>query len=235
MSQDQVIAVSIIHQHALLLEALRRVLARFGDLQIVSTCSPIDAGDVTVPDAVGDVAILGYGGPGQIGLAHAAQLRCAYPDCHVLMIDVPDREEDILACVKAGAGGYLTLGEGVSELVHNIRAIASGQAICSARIASLLFSQVASRPPRTHRQQLPESAQLTRRELQVMVLIEEGLTNKQIARRLQIEQQTVKNHVHNILVKLALRRRTEVAHYARCHGLVPITGGGLPASNRDHQ
>jgi DNA-binding NarL/FixJ family response regulator len=95
-----------------------------------------------------------------------------------------------------------------------------GEAFCSPRIAGLLFSRLAERARERERRQQPGMMHLTRREIEVVALIEKGLSNKEIAVHMRIELQTVKNHVHNILEKLQLGSRREAARYARDQGLL---------------
>jgi DNA-binding NarL/FixJ family response regulator len=136
------------------------------------------------------------------------------------MIGVPDAEADVLACIEVGgASGYLLQDTSLEALINNVRAIAIGEALCSPRIASLAFSRIAALARQRTGQNSGKLACLTGRESQIIALIESGLTNKEIALRLNIEVPTVKNHVHNILDKLQLAGRREVAKYARERGL----------------
>lgn len=141
-------------------------------------------------------------------LAAVAILAAAVPGARIIAVTVPEREADVLACIEAGAFGYVSREASLQELVRAVISAANGETLCSPRIAAVLVRRVAvlaaSRMP-------DQSAHLTPREQQVVALIVEGLSNRQIARRLSIEIATVKNHVHNILGKLAARSRKEVA------------------------
>ena len=173
------------------------------------------------------VVILDLDPPRKTGLTAARQLLRCDPKLRILITGVPNQDAEVIAVIEAGAMGYVTPESGMEDLLSNIKTLASGQAICSPRIARLLFQRVAKAARSQYPKKKPtpvEDTHLTPRELQVMALIEEGLSNKEIARRLSIEQQTVKNHVHHVLVKLSLRRRTEVAHYVRQHGLGQSVG-----------
>ena len=149
------------------------------------------------------------------------------------MIDVPALDHEIIATIEAGAAGYLTDQSSVDDMVANLRALASGRSLCSQRITQLLFRRVArsAQCAQSHPSADKPSAHLTPRELQIVALIEKGLSNKCIAKRLCIELQTVKNHVHHVLVKLCLQRRTEVAHYVRQHGLCEAGTGTWQTMN----
>ncbi len=135
------------------------------------------------------------------------------------MIGLSESESDVIACIEAGAAGYLPQEASLEYLQQSIRAVAAGEAICSPKVAAQLFSRVAEAADvRELRGML---SNLTRREVEIIPLLEERLSNKEIAVQLQIEVQTVKNHIHNILEKLQLDGRREVARYAREWGLLP--------------
>jgi DNA-binding NarL/FixJ family response regulator len=134
-----------------------------------------------------------------------------------IVVGVPDAEEDILDCIERnGAAGYLLASGSLEELFTNIRAIMKGETLCSPRIASLAFHRM-SRLARQMRASVPPTTGtcLTHREAEIVKLIEENLSNKEIAARLHIEVSTVKNHVHNILDKLQLPNRHSAVKHLR--------------------
>jgi DNA-binding NarL/FixJ family response regulator len=135
----------------------------------------------------------------------------------ILIIGVPDTEEDILHCIERnGAAGYLVMNASLGDLFAGIRSIMKGEALCSPRIASLAFDRM-SKLAREVRASMPatKGTCLTQREVEIIKLIEEGFTNKEIAVRLHIEISTVKNHVHNILDKLQLHNRYSAVKHIR--------------------
>ena len=123
--------------------------------------------------------------------------------------------DEIMACIEAGAAGYVLKEASFDYLVEMIRSVHRGESFCSPRMAASLFSRIAELAG----ERLPsislDSVKLTTRELEIINLIAEGLPNKKIAHRLSIEAQTVKNHIHNILDKLQLHNRLEAVEYAR--------------------
>ena len=138
----------------------------------------------------------------------------------VLVIEVPDREDDILYCIEAGgASGYLVQNASLSDLEENIGAIARGETVCSPRIAHLTFCRMSLLARQETEPSIPNGTPLTRREVEIVRLIDEGLSNKEIAARLQIEVSTVKNHVHHILEKLQLKNRRSAVNYVKAQGL----------------
>jgi two-component system, NarL family, nitrate/nitrite response regulator NarL len=131
----------------------------------------------------------------------------------IVALGVPETAGHVLACAEAGITGYVPREASVRDLVGNIESITAGETMCSPRIVASLFRRVAAlaaeRAPNSPR------TMLTAREEEILDLIDQGLSNKEIAGRLFIEVATVKNHVHNILEKLHVRRRAEAAARVR--------------------
>jgi two-component system, NarL family, nitrate/nitrite response regulator NarL len=125
----------------------------------------------------------------------------------VVVLSVPDRDREILACAEAGVAGLVTRDGSFADLVAAIVSAARGELTCSPYVAALLLRRVASLVST----QPARGGHLTVREREVVTLLEERLSNKEIARRLHIEVATVKNHVHNIFEKLHIERRADVA------------------------
>jgi two-component system, NarL family, nitrate/nitrite response regulator NarL len=146
--------------------------------------------------------------------AAIGELVRAIPETKVVALAVADADEDVLGYAEAGVVGYVTRESSLDELVSAIESVARDEMVCSPRMTATLLRRVAelaaARAPDTAR-----AARLTGREVQIVRLIEDGLSNKEIARRLYIEVATVKNHVHNILEKLQVKRRGEAAALLR--------------------
>jgi two-component system, NarL family, nitrate/nitrite response regulator NarL len=137
-----------------------------------------------------------------------------HADVKVLALTVPDVEEDVIACVEAGISGFVTREDSIDALTGAIESVARGEVLCSPRMAGALLRRVtvlaaAVAPPRAG------CARLTRREREIVDLIGDGLSNKAIAQQLCIQPATVKNHVHNILEKLQVGRRTDAVAHVR--------------------
>ena len=125
---------------------------------------------------------------------------------------MPESEQDVVACAEAGVAGYVTRDASIDDLVATIDSVVRGEALLSPTVGATLLRGVAA-PAVGDRHDIGE--RLTAREWEVLDLVGEGLSNKQIAKRLEIETPTVKNHVHNILEKLDAHSRTEAAARAR--------------------
>jgi DNA-binding NarL/FixJ family response regulator len=140
--------------------------------------------------------------------ATARRLVRSAPGVPVVAVGVPELEDALLACVETGVAGYVTREGSLADLVATVESAARGELLCSPEIAgSLLRRLVALAGAR--QPQPPSPAALTPRERQIARLLEQDLSNKEIAAHLHIEVATVKNHVHNLLEKLHVHRRTE--------------------------
>ncbi len=142
-------------------------------------------------------------------LAMPRHARLIVPTLRVVAYAVAEVEADVLACAEAGICGYVPQNGSIEDLVAAVQRAVRGELVCSPRIAALLFSRVASLS--SGREIVSGDAPLTSRERQIAALVARGLPNKEIARRLRLGNATIKNHVHNILQKLNLQRRGEIA------------------------
>lgn len=217
------IALLIVHPERIVRESLSTVLAQREELTVLGTSDGRDSMALieSMRARRADILILDIAIAQRYGPQVMSELRFAAPDTRMLVTGVPDRDADIMAMIECGATGYATQGSSLKDLISNIQALMFGQTLCSPRIASTLFSRIASQARAlTSLRPVRDERQLTRRELQIIALIDAGLTNKEIAQQLSLEVQTVKNHVHNILYKLQVRRRIDAARYAGAHGLL---------------
>lgn len=148
--------------------------------------------------------------------ATARAMRAAVPQAMIVALAIPESEGYVVGCAEAGISAYVPRDGSLDELLSTIVRAADGEAVCPPQIAGGLFRRVAALA--SQREPPPEErpvARLTAREAEVIALIDDGLSNQQIARRLCIEVPTVKNHVHSILDKLGASSRSEAAARAR--------------------
>jgi two-component system nitrate/nitrite response regulator NarL len=174
-----------------------------------------------------DVVLLDVGTPG--GLEALRALRQALPDLKIVAIAVSDIEQEVVACSEAGVSGFVSRDGSIQDLVTAVHCAMRNEFLCSPRIAALLFSRVAANG--SERSHTPDNSALTRREHEIVSLMTQGLSNKEIARQLRIQNATVKNHIHSILAKLHVRRRGEVA--ARMNGGA-LRSSGVPSPQHRH-
>ena len=144
----------------------------------------------------------------------------------VVALAVPEAEAEVIEYAEAGASAYVMREDGLDELVSTVQAVARGELSCSPRTAGMLLRRVRALAADRDQSASDGDVRLTRRELDILELLEEGLANKEIAARLCIELPTVKNHVHHILEKLDVSRRAEAVAWARrrAHLAAPLSG-----------
>src|SRR3954467_15662853 len=161
-----------------------------------------------------DVVLMDVRMPRGSGIEATRQIRDVIPTAKILMLTVSDEEEDLYEAIKAGATGYLLKEISIEEVADAVRAVTQGQTLISPSMASKLIAEFTNLAKRaTDRQQVP-APRLTERELEVLRLVAQGIPNREIAEQLFIAENTVKNHVRNILEKLHLHSRMEAVLYA---------------------
>lgn len=144
-----------------------------------------------------------------LGIAAAQRLSKALPDSSIIALGVAETDANVLAWAQAGVTGYVPNTASISELVSHIAQIRQGKQTCPAHIVAGLLRRIGS-SERTAQASAMAALQLTRREREISQLIARGLSNKDIARKLGISVATAKSHVHNVLSKLNLQRRSEI-------------------------
>jgi DNA-binding NarL/FixJ family response regulator len=163
------------------------------------------------------------------GLDALRTFRQALPELKIVAIAVADVEQEVVTCAEAGVSGFVSRNGSIQDLVTAVHCAVRNELVCSPRIAALLFSRIAAiGTERSHGQ---DNSALTRREHEIVSLMTQGLSNKEIARQLRIQNATVKNHIHSILGKLHVRRRGEVA--ARMRGSALLCRGVPSPQDRD--
>lgn len=156
-------------------------------------------------------------------LAVVRTIRQDLPSAHIIGFGVDEVEGEVLACAEAGLSGYVTSDASLDELVAGIESACRGELRCTPKMAATLFRTLEHR--RRDEVSQPKSVILTAREREVLRLVDEGLSNKEISARLSIEVSTVKNHVHNLLDKLQVTSRLQAA--ARLGTHVSVRQRGL--------
>jgi two-component system nitrate/nitrite response regulator NarL len=193
-------------------EGLAEVLQRDGAFANVGLAADVDEALAETPHTAPDIILVDASLPD--GLAAVSRLCSLTPRPQIVALALMERETAVIAWAEAGVSGYVPRNTGLVELVSLLTDIMRGEQTCSRRIAASLLRRV-SRSPRqmTSRVSSDAPSSLTFREQQVTQLISVGLSNKEIARRLNIGLGTTKSHVHKILGKLALNRRGQIAQW----------------------
>jgi two-component system, NarL family, response regulator LiaR len=212
-----VIGVLIVDDHQVVRQGLRFLLEQEDGIQVIGEAadgpSAIQAARTLGPTVV----LLDLFLPGQDGLSVLSQLKHDRPATEVLMLTSSQDDQHLLAAIRAGALAYLPKTAGVDQVVTAVRAAARGESVLEPRIAARLVREV--RQATIRRRPLD---QLSPRELEVLAALARGRTNRQIAKALQISEETVKAHVSSILAKLQLADRTQAAIFGLQQRLVPL-------------
>jgi len=201
----------IVSEVRLLREGIAGAIEGKSALSVVALCETLGQALLAVRERAAPVVLLDASFPN--GLEALREIRMLHAAAKVVVFAISETEENVIAWAKAGAIGYIPTTTGLHEVVRFIECIIRGEQICSAVIASKLIRWVGSFPQVGREQRLQLQSALTTREHEIVRMIAEGLSNKEIARSLNIELSTTKSHVHNLLGKLGLQRRGQVAHW----------------------
>ena len=202
------VKIMIVDDHAILREGLKVVLSRESDFRIVGEAAD---GSEAVKKAMKlhpDVIVMDIRMP-YSGLQATMDITQALPETKILMLTVSETEADLVEAVKSGARGYMLKGMGAEELVAAVRTVASGGAIFTPSIAAKFLDEF-----KADLNKDKDDASLTGREMEVLVLVANGASNKEIAKKLDVSEPTIKAHLRNILSKLHMKNRSQAAVYA---------------------
>jgi DNA-binding NarL/FixJ family response regulator len=212
----------LVDDHALFREGLAGLFAYQDDFLLVGEASDAETALSQTAALRPDLVLMDIDLPGEDGIATTRRLKSAFPDVTVVMLTVHDATEKLVEAVKAGAQGYLVKNIRSAELLEQLRGLRRGEAAITRRMAARILEEF--QRGQTPAATTSESASdLTGRELEVLELVADRLSNKEIATRLVISEHTVKNHLKNILGKLHLRSRREAADYGVARGWVRPT------------
>jgi two-component system NarL family response regulator len=206
------ISVLICDDHALFRRGLAMVLESEPGIDVVGEADDGDAAVAMARELQPDVVLMDVRMPGTSGIEATRAITADEPDARVLMLSVSDAEEDLYEAVKAGASGYLLKEISIEDVAGAIRAVVTGQSPISPSMATKLLAEFNTLARAADEQ--ARTPRLTDRELQVLALVARGLSNREVAEQLFISENTVKNHVRNILEKLQLHSRMEAVIYA---------------------
>ncbi len=199
--------VILIDDHPLFRKGAAQLIAMDPALELIAEAASGEEGVVLATHHRPDLVLLDLNMKGMDGIATLKAMREADLDCRIVILTVSDNEKDVVAALRAGADGYLLKDMEPEDILERLRMAARGHLVLSDAVSELIARALREEAP-------PESAEeagLTPREIDILRLIAEGLSNKRIARALGIVEGTVKVHVKHILRKLKLRSRVEAA------------------------
>jgi DNA-binding NarL/FixJ family response regulator len=196
------------------------LLALEDDMEVVGEAGDGIAAIELAASTAPDVILMDVRMPKRSGIEACVAIKEVAPTARIIMLTVSDEEADLYDAVKNGASGYLLKDSSIDEVAQAVRVVADGQSLISPSMAIKLLDEF-KQMSRSDRQQVA-TPRLTDRELEVLKLVAQGLNNREIAKRLFISENTVKNHVRNILEKLQLHSRMEAVMYAVREKLLDI-------------
>jgi two-component system nitrate/nitrite response regulator NarL len=216
------LGVVIADDHPLYRDGVARTLAERAGFQVLGVCGSADDAVLLAERHRPDLVLLDISMPGG-GIEAARRIAALGTATKIVMLTVSERDEDVMEALKAGAHGYVLKGVGASELLDIVRTVASGGSFVSPTLAARLL-QAMQRPDRRGGPSGDRLSSLARREEQILELVAKGLSNKEVARELDLQEKTVKHYMTSILQKLQVRNRVEAALLAREAGR-----GGRPS------
>jgi DNA-binding NarL/FixJ family response regulator len=212
------ISLVLIDDNRLLREGIAAMIHTQPGFTVLAASADVDEALQKVRDAKPDVVLLDFGLEDHDSLSLTATVHAEVPEARVIVMGLLALQDDVADYVKAGASGFVMKDSSFEDFFATIRAVAAGAEVLPQALTNSLFAQIARNADRVPPAQVLETVRLTTREREVVGLLAEGLSNKEIAKRLGIAIHTVKSHVHNVLEKLALRSRLEVAAFSHSLG-----------------
>jgi len=209
------ISILIIEDNRLLREGLSAMIGEQKDLKILAAFGDCTKAQQFIRKSQPDIVLLDLGLRNQNSLQLVKILKKGFQKIKIIVMDLVPLEEDILVFVQAGVSGFILKDATINDFLHTIRLVFGGAKILPPHLTESLFSQIVNKAvTELDASKIIGAVKMTRRERQVIDLVADGLTNKEIAQKLHLSTYTVKSHIHNILEKLALHTRVQIAKYA---------------------
>ena len=212
------IALVLIDDNRLLREGIVEMVRAQPGFKVLAASADATEALKKVREAKPDVVLIDFGLEDHDSLTLTATVHAEVPEAKVIVMGLLPLQEDVAHYVRAGASGFIMKDATFDEFFATIRAVAGGAQVLPTQLTNSLFSQIVRNAAVKDAARVIDSVRLTSREKQVIDLLGEGLSNKEIAGRLHIAVHTVKSHVHNVLEKLALHSRLEVAAFSHASG-----------------
>ncbi len=210
------IKVIIADDHTIFRSGLNMLLSSEPDINVIGEAEDGQSAIQLAKELNPDVILMDIGMPGLNGIEATEQIKLETPDINILVLTMHRSDEYFFKVLEAGASGYILKGAETSELINAVRPVAKGEVFLYPSMAGRLVKEYLSQSAASE----ISSAKLTKRELEILQLIAEGFTIKEIAEKLVLSPSTVHSHRTNLLHKLNLNSRHELVQYAREHGLM---------------
>ncbi len=208
------IRLLLIEDNRLLRDGILKILKPHKDIVIIAASGEGKDTLVKIKQLKPNVILLDLGLRSLNSLHVVGIVKKDFPGAKIIIMDLAPVQSDILQYVKAGANGFILKDASLDDFLVTIRTVADGSTVLPPLLVDSLFSQIVDHALREGSSKLKEAVKMTKREREVIGLLGDGLSNKEIAQKTHISTYTVKSHIHNIMEKLALHTRLEIAKYS---------------------
>jgi DNA-binding NarL/FixJ family response regulator len=213
------VRILVVDDHILFREGLISLINSQPDFAVVGEASTVADAIRLAQELSPEIILMDYGLPDGTGVEAAQAILSTNPQIKIVFLTVHDNDSFLFEAIRSGARGYLLKNMPVSKLMAALRALERDEAAISRQMAARIMQEFARLSKTGGMVSDAALTTLTRRELEVLIALASGASNEEIAGRMFISVSTVKNHIHNILEKLNLKNRRELAHFAERHGL----------------
>jgi len=208
------IRLLLIEDNRLLRDGIFSILRPHKDIVIIAASGDGKNTLVKIKQLKPNIVLLDLGLRSQNSLHVVEVVKKDFPLAKIIVMDLAPVQADILQFVKAGADGFILKDASLKEFLITIRSVSDGATVLPPTLVDSLFSQIVDNALREGKTKLKEAVRMTKREREVIELLSEGMSNKEIGQKIHISTYTVKSHIHNIMEKLALHTRLEIANYS---------------------
>lgn len=214
-SEKEKISILVVEDNRLLREGIEIMLKKQSDMKVAATVGNGENIMVMIDELNPDILLLDLGLRSQNSLAIVKLVKKNFLEIKIIVMDLIPLQNDVMEFVQAGVSGFILKDANVTDFYQTIRSVYKGIKVLPTNLVTSLFSQIVELAINEAKPSvIIESVRMTKRERQVIELISQGFTNKEIAQKIHLSTHTVKSHVHNILEKLSLHSRVQVANYA---------------------
>jgi len=208
------IRLLLIEDNRLLRDGILSILKAHKDIIIIASSGDGKNSLPKIQQLKPNVVLLDLGLRSQNSLHVVEIVKKDFPEAKVIVMDLAPVQADILQYVKAGANGFILKDASLNDLLITIRTVAEGSTVLPPLLVDSLFSQIVDHAVREGKSRLKEAVRMTKREREVIEFLGEGMSNREIGQKIHVSTYTIKSHIHNIMEKLALHTRLEIANYS---------------------
>jgi DNA-binding NarL/FixJ family response regulator len=208
------IRLLLIEDNRLLRDGILSILKPHKDIKIIATSGNSKNTFLTIKELKPNVVLLDLGLRNQNSLHVVEIVKKDFPQAEIIVMDLAPVQADVLQYVKAGANGFILKDASLNDLLITIRTVSEGATVLPPLLVDSLFSQIVEHAVREGKTEVKKAVQMTKREREVIGYLSDGMSNKEIGQKIRISTYTVKSHIHNIMEKLALHTRLEIANYS---------------------